>query len=82
MGSNKVTELMLESGKIKEEKEKRNSNLTLVVLAAGMGSRYGGMGPIFPFSKSLNVFLQILIIKHKSCIVPWNHHKNTHYKTK
>ena len=31
---------------IRRIKEKENSNLTLVVLAAGMGSRYGGLKQI------------------------------------
>ena len=50
MESNKVTEVMLESGKVKEEKGKRNSNLVLVVLAAGMGSRYGGLKQMDTFT--------------------------------
>ena len=35
---------------VKEEKVKGNSNLTLVVLAAGMGSRYGGLKQMDTFT--------------------------------
>ena len=41
---------MLKSGKSKEEKVNGNSNLTLVVLAAGMGSRYGGLKQMDSFT--------------------------------